>query len=151
MEVTEKIKPIEPQSEALKATAGIFETTFATLREGREIIDADLDEITGLVPEEVALIFGGELAVIATQPLGEAKITHTGEQATLRGTALDEADIFRYARALRDGGRFSSVIISSIEAYEEKEEIEPEEDEEEEEEVEVEVIEGFNFEFLLVR
>ena len=150
VEVTEKIKPIEPQSEALQATANIFKDTFTALREGREIIDADLSEITGLVPEEIALIFGGDLITIGTGPLGEAKITHTGEQVTLRGTALDEADIFRYARALRDSGRFSSVVISSIEAYEEEIEIE-EDDDEEEEEVEVEVIEGFNFEFLLIR
>jgi hypothetical protein len=148
VEVTEKIKPIEPQIEALQATAGIFEDTFATLSEGREKIDADLGEITGLVPEEVALIFGGEQVAIVAQPLGAAKITHTGEQITISGTALDEADIFEYARDLRDSGRFSSVVISSIAAYEE--EIEIEEDEEEEEE-EPEVIEGFNFELLLVR
>jgi type IV pilus assembly protein PilM len=150
VEVTEKIEPIEPQSEASKATAGIFETTFTALREGREKIDADLGEITGLVPAEIALIFAGDLVKPDASRLSEAKIIHTGEQVTLRGTALDEADIFRYARALRDGGRFSSVVISSIEAWEEKEIVVEEDEEEEEEEVEV-IEEGFNFEFLLVR
>lgn len=146
VEVIEKIEPIEPQIEVLKATVGIFETTFTALREGREKIDTDLGEITGLVPEEVALIFGGEQVIIGGTALNAAKIIHTGEQITLSGTALDEAEIFRYARDLRDSGRFSSVIISSIEAY--MEEIETEEEDDEEE---VEVIEGFNFEFLLVR
>ena len=78
----------------------------------------------------------------------EDKRAHTGEQVTISGTAMDEAEIFRYARDLRDSGRFSSVIISSIEAY--MEEVETEEDEEEDEE-DVEVIEGFSFEFLLVK
>jgi uncharacterized protein YrzB (UPF0473 family) len=77
-----------------------------------------LSNIVSLLPEDVAFI----------------EINHGSASATVTGVNLDEDgedEIFQYARSLR--GKFSSVIISSIEARE---------DEEGE-------IEGFEFEVLL--
>jgi len=40
-------------------------------------------------------------------------ISHTGPRVTVTGTAPEE-DIFQYARNLRSSGRYSGVIISSL-------------------------------------
>jgi Tfp pilus assembly protein PilN len=59
-------------------------------------------------------------------------VNHLGDMVTISGFAANESSIFSYARALRNSGRFSNVIISSIEAVEEEDQIT-----------------GLNFEFLL--
>lgn len=143
--VKEEIAQLEPQIEPLKATARIFDTTFATLEEGRNRVDQDLSQVAGLTPDEIALLYGGELITGYASPLGEANINYSGERVTVEGRSKDVAAIFKYARDLRASGRFSQVVISSIEASEEI--IPPEEGEEETAE---EVIKGFNFRFLLV-
>ncbi len=115
----EQVQQIEPQIAALEATTGIFDTTFTSLGEVREKVDGDLSDIVSLLPEDVDL----------------TEVNHMGDTVTVTGVVLDEDgedDIFQYARELRTSGRFSTVIISSIEAIEEEEEIE-----------------GFEFEFLL--
>jgi len=140
----EQITQLEPQSEPIEATAGVFEATFTNLVEVREQVDGDLSQIVGLVPAEVALLYGGDKVTIDADRLSEALIEHEVVQVTVKGVAPDEvADIFKYARALRSSGRFSMVIISSIEAYEEIIE------EEGVEEEDWEVVRGFNFVFLL--
>ena len=63
------------------------------------------------------------------------EINHSGNPVTVTGTSPDEDGIFEYARDLRSSGRFSLVVISSIEAIREGE---------------GEEIEGFNFEFRLI-
>ena len=139
----EDITQIEPQVAPLAATADVFETTFTNLIEVREKVNRDVSQIASLVPEDVALLYGGDAVTVGAGPLSDAEITHNVEQVTVTGMAPDEATIFSYARALRSSGRFSSVIILSIEAYEET-------IEEEEENGEEEVIrEGFTFKFLL--
>ena len=122
--VMEEIKLIEPQVEPLEATASIFETTFTSLGEERDQVDGDLSRIVGLLPESVNL----------------TDINHSVAQVIVSGIAPDEDGIFEYARNLRSSGRFSMVVISSIDTS-----IEAEGEEEEEEE-----ITGFSFEFLLI-
>jgi len=139
----EQIIQLEPQIVPLEAIAGVFEATFASLGEVREQVNEDLSQIVSLVPEEVTLLYGGDNVMIPGGPLSEAKIDHLVDGVTVTGMAPDEAEIFKYARALRSSGRFSTVIISSIEAYEER--IEEEGVEEEDWEIE----EGYNFVFLL--
>ena len=141
--LNEKIAAVEP-SAGKEARAMVFETTFTTLVEVREQVNKDLSQIVGLVPAEVALLYGGDKVTIDAGRLSEALIEHEVVQVTVMGVAPDEvADIFKYARALRSSGRFSMVIILSIEAYEE-----PIEEEGVEEE-DWEVARGFNFVFLL--
>ncbi len=139
----EQITQVEPQIEPLAATAGVFEVTFTNLVEVREQVNEDLSQIASLVPRDVALLYGGDEVTIDVGPLSEAKINHTVEEVTVTGKASEAASIFEYARALRSGGRFSSVIILSIEATTETIE------EEGEEEEDWEVVRGYNFVFLL--
>ncbi len=133
-----------PPPEPLEATALVFETTFTNLGEVRGLVDEDLSQIASLVPADVALLYGGDKVTISGAPLSDADISHSIEQVTVTGTALDEAAIFKYARALRSSGRFSLVVISSIEACEKVIE------EEGVEEEDLEIFTGFNFELLLI-
>jgi len=118
-----QIKPVEAQIELVEATTGVFKATLSSLEEGRERVDGDLSQI-----------------VSPTGSVDLTEVSHRGDTVTVRGIAPDEDDIFEYARGLRNSGRFSMVIISSIQAY-----IETIEGEEEKEETR-----GFNFEFLLI-
>jgi Tfp pilus assembly protein PilN len=112
----EQVEQITPQITALEATTGIFDTTFNSLEEVREKVDADLSQITSVLPSSIDL----------------TGVNHNIDTVTVKGVSPTEASIFRYARDLRSSDRFSVVIISSIEAVEEEEEIT-----------------GFEFEFLL--
>jgi len=118
-QIEAQIEPLLAQVELVEATAGIFETTYTNLGEGREQINRDLSRIVSLIPGNIDL----------------TTIDHIGSPATVTGIALGETDIFQYARALRSSGRFPTVIISSIEVTEEEEEGEE--------------IKRFNFELLL--
>jgi len=141
----EQVAQAEPQIKPVEATAGVFEATFTNLGEVRAQVDKDLSQIVNLVPADIALLYGGDTVTIDVELLDQAEITHSVEQVTVTGVAPGEEGykgIFRYARALRSSGRFSMVIISSIEAYEEI--IEEEEDDDEEE-----IKRGFNFTFIL--
>ena len=115
----EDVGQVEVQIEPAKATASSFDTTFTSLGKRRELVDRNLSDIVSLLPASVDFI----------------EVNHGDKSVTVSGIIPDEDgedDIFRYARDLR--GRFSSVIISSIEAREGEEE---------------EEIEGFEFELLL--
>ena len=116
-----------PSPEPLEATALVFETTFTNLEHERERVDGDMRRIVNLLPDTVDL----------------TDVTHSGDNVNIGGRAPSETDIFTYARALRSSGRFSLVVISSIEAYEEVIE------EEEVEKEDWEVVTGFDFVFLL--
>jgi len=143
--VEAQIAPVEAQIELVEATTGIFNATLTGLEEGREKVDGDLSQIAALVPADIALLYGGETVEIDTTRLDPAEINHDAEQVMVKGVAPNEDEIFKYARALRSSGRFSMVIITSIEAYEE---VKGEDEEGEAEEKEIE--KGFNFEFLLI-
>lgn len=111
----EEITLISPQIAELEATTAIFNNTFTGLEEARDKMNGDMSNIVSLQP--------GNLLT---------EVNHTGDTVTLNGFATNESSIFSYARALRNSGRFSTVIISAIEAVEEDDEIT-----------------GLNFEFLL--
>jgi Tfp pilus assembly protein PilN len=114
-----QIGQLEPQIEPVEARMSIFDTTFASLKNGREKVDTELSDIVSLVPTSIDFRL--------------TEVNHDGKSVTVSGTAPDEDDIFRYARDLR--GEFTTVIISSIKA-------EPDPDEPEE-------IIGYKFELLL--
>jgi len=100
-------RAIQQQKEiaALNAQIGPAETTASALNDrisamerGRVKIHEDLTEIEKLAGEKVNL----------------SSVNHGGSSVTVSGTASDEDDIFSYARALRNSGRFSRVWIPSI-------------------------------------
>ena len=103
------IKQVEAQIEPAEATWGIFDTEFTSLKKGREQVNEDLNKICiNLLPSEIDL----------------TEVIDSSDSVTVTGIAPDEDYIFRYARLLK--GRFSTVIISSIEnrdATEEEEEL----------------------------
>jgi type IV pilus assembly protein PilM len=143
----DEIAGIEPLIAPLEAEASAFNATYDDMAEGRDRVDQDLTQIVHLTPEEVALIYGGDTVFGYTSPISEATIDHIVERATVVGESQELSAIFQYAKDLRSSGRFSRVIILSIEAYEE---VVIPEAEEEEEEPEEEIIKGYNFRFALI-
>jgi type IV pilus assembly protein PilM len=112
----EESELITPQIAGIEAATGIFDNTFSALLEARIKVNGDMSQIVNLLPGNLDL----------------TEVNHIGDMITVTGLSPDENGIFSYARALRNDGRFSTVVISSVEALEEDEEIV-----------------GFNFEFLL--
>ena len=112
----EESELITPQIAGIEAATGIFDNTFSALLEARIKVNGDMSQIVNLLPGNLNL----------------TEVNHIGDMITVTGLSPDENGIFSYARALRNDGRFSTVVISSVEAIEEDEEIV-----------------GFNFEFLL--
>jgi type IV pilus assembly protein PilM len=93
-QIEANLQPIEAED-----TANSLEDMLTSLDQGLGSIVGDLGELVGLLPTTVNLV----------------GIDYEGGSATLNGFAPAEGDIFTYARALRSGGRFSEVIILSIE------------------------------------
>ncbi len=112
----EQIELLEPVIAAVESITGIFDTTFTSLEEVREVVDEDSSQIVSWLPSSINL----------------TGVNHTGDKVIVSGASPTESSILKYASDLRACGRFSMVIISSIEAVEEEEEIT-----------------GFEFEFLL--
>jgi type IV pilus assembly protein PilM len=111
----EEIELLSPQVTALETVAAIFDDTYDILSETRDKMNEDMSQIVSLQP--------GNLLTA---------VNHLGDMVTLSGFATTEGSIFNYARALRNSGRFSTVVIAAIEAVEEDD-----------------AIIGLNFEFLL--
>ena len=88
----------------VQATANELSARITTMERKRATIHDDLDQIVRLATGQVSL----------------KSINHTGNSVTVKGTASDEGDIFRYAEDLRDltdatkAPIFSRVWISSI-------------------------------------
>ena len=143
----EQLTEIEPQIEPVKLQADVFRTLLTSLEAGRSLVDQDLIQITHIGPAEIALIYGGDEIIGYTSPISEASINHTGDRVMVSGKTEELAAIFTYARDLRASGRFSRVVVSSIEAYEEILVTEAEGEEEAEEEI----VRGYNFQFTLLK
>ena len=131
--IEEELADIEPLIEPIEAEASAFNNTFSTIVEVRNQVDKDVSQIVLLTPEEVALIYGVDEIIGYTSPISEASINHSGDRVAVAGESQELDAIFQYAKDLRASGRFSQVIISSIEAYGE------------------ETLEGYNFQFILIQ
>ncbi|MCL0056377.1 pilus assembly protein PilM, partial [Dehalococcoidia bacterium] len=97
-QVEAQVKLVTAQIGLVEATAGVFGATLTSLEEGREEVDGDLSQIVTLATGKVNL----------------TGVSHAGDTVTVHGIAPDEAEIFSYARDLRNRGRFQAVFISSI-------------------------------------
>jgi type IV pilus assembly protein PilM len=93
-----EIAALRAQIGSTGAIADELNNRIVTIERGNAIIDQDLHEIVTLAEGKVAL----------------GSVNRAGNSATVAGTASSEGKIFRYARDLRSGGRFSEVWISSI-------------------------------------
>jgi type IV pilus assembly protein PilM len=99
--VTQKqseIATLGAQVGSLEATAGELDTRITTMEQGRVMFHEDLTQIVELAAEQVSL----------------SGVSDGGSSVTVSGSASSEDNIFSYARALREGGRFSEVWIESI-------------------------------------
>jgi type IV pilus assembly protein PilM len=92
------IATLKTQAGSVEATANELNSRLTTVERGRTSIDLDLHEITNLAQNKVTL----------------SSVSHVGSSVTVNGGASNVDDVFSYARALRSGGRFSEVWISSI-------------------------------------
>ncbi len=113
----EEVQLLGPQFAELEAITATFDNTFTSLGAVRQDADGDLNQIVSLMPGDVDLV----------------EVDYKDDSVRVIGITPDEDDIFKFARDLRAGGRFSTVIISAIEAITGEDE----------------VIEGFQFEFSL--
>ena len=138
--VQNEITPVKSRVNQVTARTNSFQSTITGMEETRVKVDRDLDKIASLAPADIALLYGGDEIAVGGGRLGEGQVGHNVHQATIKGVAPGSEGyrtIFEYAKALRDSGRFSIVIISSIQAFEI------------EEGEEVSYQEGYNFTFLV--
>jgi Tfp pilus assembly protein PilN len=102
----EQVTQLEAQIGPVEARTNIFETTFTSLGEGRELADRSMSKIVSLLPEDVDL----------------TEVNYGGKSVTVSGIVIKtdaEDDIFTYARNLRSS--LSGVIVSSIKVKEDEE------------------------------
>ncbi|MFC2062389.1 type IV pilus biogenesis protein PilM [Chloroflexota bacterium] len=90
-----------PQIEPLEITAGVLDGTYLGLELVRAQVNGDMSEIWSLMPEEIVIN-------------DDIQVNHEVLSVTIRGISPTEDEIFSYARSLRSCGRFSLVVISSI-------------------------------------
>ncbi len=136
IDLKEQIAEVESQIEPIKTEADALNTTLNNLTEGLTQMDQELTRIANLTPEDVAVVYASNDEITGySSPISEASIDCSGSIATVSGKSQNIDSIFAYAKDLRSTGRFSDVIIISIEAYGEEEE---------------EELEGYNFKFALI-
>jgi len=104
--LTEQVSQMETQIAPIGDRAAVFENTFDFLGDGRALVDANMDDIVRLLPQDADFI----------------EINHEDAVVTIEGLVAKDADaeedIFAYARDLRE--QFLRIIISSIEAVEDE-------------------------------
>jgi type IV pilus assembly protein PilM len=112
--------------EALRSDVTVAETGVRQQQAEISALQAQISPIETIANElsarAIAMEWGRasiylDLAQIETLARGKVSLTEVGYEGgsvTVSGTDADEDDIFRYARALRNGGRFSVVWITSI-------------------------------------
>ncbi len=93
-----QVTQMEDELSSMQATNDALNSQLTSLDKGLEKINGDLREAINLLPDNVTLL----------------GIQCVGDGVTLNGSAANENDIYAYAKALRSGGRFSEVVVSSI-------------------------------------
>ncbi len=95
----EQIAAAEGELESVQATEAAFSAQLSSLSQGLTKANGDLRQVVDLAPADITLL----------------DIQYEGISVSISGVSLNESDIFIYVRALRSGGRFSNVTVSSIE------------------------------------
>jgi type IV pilus assembly protein PilM len=99
----EQLDVITPQLDELAVKSAALNDTYAAFSQTRAKINGDMSQILSLLPGSLTL----------------TTVNHTADMVNVIGLSPNEGSIFSYSRALRNGGRFTTVVISSIEAVEE--------------------------------
>jgi type IV pilus assembly protein PilM len=89
---------LRTQAASLGAIAGELDARITTMERERAAFHGDLAQVVTLAAQKVTL----------------SSVDHGGSSIGVSGMASSEDDIFRYARDLRGGGRFSRVWVDSI-------------------------------------
>ena len=92
------IKALREQVDAAQATAGQVASSLAGWDASRDLVSGDLWEVYNSLPTGVSL----------------DSVARSEAGVNLGGTAGDESSILDYARTLKDGGRFSTVVVNNI-------------------------------------
>jgi Tfp pilus assembly protein PilN len=92
------IEALGKQVEAAQAAAGQVASSLAGWDASRDLVSGDLWEMYNSLPTGLAL----------------DSVAWSEAGVNLGGTAGDEASILDYARTLKDGGRFSTVVVNNI-------------------------------------
>jgi type IV pilus assembly protein PilM len=106
-ELQASIDEITPQLTELGNAATALNGTFVDLSNARLKMNSDVSQIVNLLPGTMTL----------------TTVNHVGDAINVIGLSPTEAGVFSYARALRNGDRFPTVVISSIEAIVENEQV----------------------------
>lgn len=95
------LEELQAEADEAKAARDAFQLPLSCSEAQREKVNLDLGKVTSLWPGTIDL-----------------KSIDYEESLEISGTAPDEATILNYARALRDTGRFSEVLVSDMEEVE---------------------------------
>jgi len=96
------IAELEKKIGEVEASCYTFTVAFNNFGKQRAEINGDLSVATGALPATINL----------------SSIAHVSGDLTISGVAPDEDEVLKYARDLRASGRFSQVIISTMEKTE---------------------------------
>jgi len=94
-----ELTALKAQVDAAEGPADAYGTLLSGLEANRLVFTDDLWEIYSKLPAGVSL-----------DNISMAK----DKAVTVNGSASSKVGVFEYARSLKDGGRFSSVIVNSI-------------------------------------
>jgi len=97
-----EITELEKKIGELEASRDTFTAVFNNFGSQQQIVNGDLDLATYALPSTMNL----------------TSITHASSELTLKGMAPSETEVLSYAKQLRASGRFSQVIVSTIEKTE---------------------------------
>jgi len=92
------ITALETQVSGAQTNAGQLQASLLAWEVNRDVFGGDLAEAYISLPQGVTLY----------------SVSRAEASVSLSGTADDEASLFDYAWALREGGRFGSVLVNSI-------------------------------------
>lgn len=111
------------RQQALKKEAGELEKQIAALQTNEaslKTMSADLDLIAQDFPRGQAQSDGDIKLVVSVLPEEAelSRISRSGRETLVQGTSQGEAPVLDYARELRSSGRFSTVVISSLQETE---------------------------------
>ena len=97
----EDIINLSKQVTSLEESADAFTQTLGKFAAGRDEVNGDLSQINS--------------SLSGAQEDRLVRVSHSGSILTVEGLFSDEDAVFRYARDLRDSGRFAQVVITRME------------------------------------